>query len=340
MANPITIDKTGDNMNVVILSYYSGIISRGGESFVHELANSLIENDHDVTVYQGGEKLVGAKYKTLKLKNVYELPKFAENVDCVVPLNGRVQAVKSSIWCKTHRKKILISAQSGIGFDDRINAWTFPDALVCLSAFQLKWAKTVNPFIKIVRIPNGVNTDKFNSQVSPMIAKLQHPIVLCVAALVKEKQLDTLIHAVSKLNGVSLLLIGEGPERRRLELLGENLLADRFDIQVKQYSEMPKAYTACDVFAFPTVAQESFGIAMIEAMASGLPVVASNDPIRVEIVGNAGITASPKHVDEFSVAISDTIKKNWGTLPVTQAQKYSWKIIGKCYSDLIYSICQ
>lgn len=54
-------------MKIAFLSFYSGYIPRGIETYVHELANQLVEN-HEVTVYQSGPKLANAKYKTIMVE--------------------------------------------------------------------------------------------------------------------------------------------------------------------------------------------------------------------------------------------------------------------------------
>ena len=67
-------------------------------------------------------------------------------------------------------------------------------------------------------------------------------------------------------------------------------------------------YSAADVLFFPSM-EEGFGIPMIEAMASGLPVVASNIPITKEILKDAGIFVSSYNASEYAEAVIEALNK-------------------------------
>jgi glycosyltransferase involved in cell wall biosynthesis len=135
-----------------------------------------------------------------------------------------------------------------------------------------------------------------------------------------------------------VLLAGEGEGKDFLEKIGKELLGERFLIKSFKYNEMPKVYASCDLFSFPTWKVESFGIVMVEAMASGLPVVASDDPIRREIVGNAGILVDPTNIDEYALALKKALDTDWGDRPQKQAEKFSWDDIAKKYDELFQNL--
>jgi len=73
-------------------------------------------------------------------------------------------------------------------------------------------------------------------------------------------------------------------------------------------------------------------------MASGLPVVAADDPIRREIVGDAGIFVDPTDTDAYAKAIKEALGKNWGDVPRKQAEKFSWDEIALKYERLLKSL--
>jgi len=104
------------------------------------------------------------------------------------------------------------------------------------------------------------------------------------------------------------------------------------------HQTMPFVYTACDLFSYPTSPWESFGIAMLEAMASGLPVVATDDPIRREIVGNAGLFVDPTDSAAYARVLEKALNTNWGDKPRHQAAKFSWDKIVALY-DLCFHNC-
>jgi len=350
-------------MKIAFLSFYSGDIYRGVETFVHELANRLIGLGNEVVVYQRGKRLPGAKYKTviipikidysrkgsyfpfvnyyaLRVKDFTKksLEKMGKDVDIVFPTNGQWQSVLCKLWAKKNDKKIVISGQSGPGLDDRINIYTFPDVFVGLTKYQLSWARRINPCVTSFEIPNGVDLNKFKPDGEKLEFNLPRPIILCVGAFDKWKRQDHAIYAVSKLAKGSLLLVGKGREEKNLKKLGDKLLPGRFRIMSFPHSRMPEVYRSCDLFTFPTVSWESFGIVLVEAMASGLGVIATDDPIRAQIVGEAGILVDPTNVEEYANALAAGLNKSWKKLSREQAEKYSWDDVAKMNNRLFLSL--
>ena len=321
-------------MRIAFLSFYNGLNFRGVETFVHELGNRLVGLGHKVTVYQYGPEIKNSLYKVDSLPAVYSLPDLiVPPPDIIFPLNGRIQSLRAKIWAYGHGKKMVISGQSGIGLDDRLNLYTFPDAFVGLTDFQCQWARKINPVVKIVKIPNGVNSREFRPGVKPQTIGLPRPIILYVAALEPIKRHELLIRAVAKTQA-SLLLVGQGSEEERINELCNSLIPGRYRIMSFTHREMPSVYTACDVFTYPTSPWESFGIAMLEAMASGLPVVAADDPIRKEIIGDAGLLVDPRDSDRYAAGLEKTLTESWGLKPLNQAGIFNWDKIALAYADL------
>ena len=97
-------------------------------------------------------------------------------------------------------------------------------------------------------------------------------LLLHVGRLSAEKGLVMLRHVLQAVPGTQLALVGEGPARRQLETHFAGLPV-RF-AGALQGAELSRAYASADVFVFPALA-ESFGLVVLEAMASGLPLVAA-----------------------------------------------------------------
>lgn len=325
-------------MKVTILSYFSGINSRGVETFVHHIANELVKNKIEVDVFQGGEALTNSLYVTKKLNDPSKLPVIDINSDVIFPLNGRFQSLNSSIWAKINKKKIIISGQSGLGFDDRMNLYTFPNKFIALTKFQSEWAKKINPFVNIGVIPNGVDINLFSYNSKSPKKKTSIPRFLTVGALVKSKRHDLTIKAVSKIPNSYLTIVGEGDQEQDLLKLCKHLLNGRFEIIKSKHSNINDIYQKSDLFVFPTVKYESFGIVLLEAMASNLPIVTNDDQIRREIVGEAGLYVNPEDLDDFANKLNQALDRDWGTIPREQSEKYSWDIIGKQYLQLICNL--
>jgi glycosyltransferase involved in cell wall biosynthesis len=93
---------------------------------------------------------------------------------------------------------------------------------------------------------------------------------------------------------------------------------------------LPTLYAAADLFVFPSLF-EGFGLPVIEAMASGVPVCASNSSSLPEIVGDAGLLFDPESVDEIAESIRRILMDRdlWKTLNargLVQAGKFSWDV--------------
>ncbi len=90
--------------------------------------------------------------------------------------------------------------------------------------------------------------------------------------------------------GARLLVVGDGPERVRLEQLASDLSVRARVIfhGALPHAELPALYAAADVGVFPSVGAEAFGIAIAEVMSCGKPVVASHIGGIPEVVGNEG----------------------------------------------------
>jgi glycosyltransferase involved in cell wall biosynthesis len=324
-------------MKIVFLSYYSGINFRGVETWVHDLANHLQTSGHSVSVYQGGPQLPGSAYNVFPLTSPDSFPVLSWDTDVLIPTNGRLQSLLSRIWSWFHKAQLVIVGHAGLGADDKFNLLCFPDCFVGLTDFQCNWARRINPFIKVVKISHGINLQKFSPDIKPLKLDLPHPVVLYTAALEPIKRHELIIQAIAKTN-FSLLLVGQGSQQDHLSRLGGKLLGSRFQIRQFQPSQMPFVYRACDIFAYPTSPWESFGISLLEAMASGLPVIATDDPIRREIVGQAGLFVNPEDVFQFTAILKKAMKTDWSDKPRRQAEKFSGDQTAETYAKLFINL--
>jgi glycosyltransferase involved in cell wall biosynthesis len=138
--------------------------------------------------------------------------------------------------------------------------------------------------------------------------------ILFVGRVTGEKQIDVLIRALGRLPqhlDAKLTIVGGGDQKRNLELLAEQLgLADRvsFSGYVTE-EELRESYTRATVFAMPSIA-ELQSIATMEAMASGLPVVAADAMALPHLVhdGENGFLFTPGDVDELAARLTDVFE--------------------------------
>lgn len=295
-------------MKIAIVNKYQNKVNRGAETFVSELSKRLSMN-HEVDVLT-------------KIN-------FSKKYDVVIPTNGRLQVFVVRLFTWLTGSKMIVSGQSGIGLDDRLNLYAFPDYFVGLSDFAVNWAKRINPFVKVAKIPNGVDLNKFNDK-NTNAKNINQKTVLAVGAFTQNKRHNLTIKAISKLKNIKLVIAGSGSKNE--------LNTNNFETLETTNDKMPAIYNKADLFVFPTVPWESFGIVLVEAMASGLPVVANDDPIRREIVGNAGLFVDPTDTDAYAAAIENALNTDWGANPRKQAGKFNWDKIAQQYEELFNSL--
>lgn len=352
-------------MKIAFLNIYNGVVDRGAETFVKELASRLASR-HEVNVFQSGDPKGNELYQVTKIPIKWDwsqksgvgtftafifidywnrqIAKFTfklllriykERYDVVIPVNGGWMPAIIRIVTWLNRSKMIISGQSGIGWDDRNNLWCFPNAFVAISSQARAWAKRVNPFVKVEYVPNGVDLNKFTAEGEKYRTELKKPIVLCVGALTKSKRVDLVIKAVAKIKNANLLVVGDGDLRDKIYNLGFKLLGKRFQLIKVSYEKMPEVYRVADVFTLVSEPYYSFENVLVEAMATNLPVVANNDPIRKEIVGNGGLLVDPNDTEEYAEALGKVIKTDWGNKPRIQAERFDWNKIAEKYGELI-----
>ena len=150
------------------------------------------------------------------------------------------------------------------------------DAVTACSAFVLRDLQAAGKIAGVTRvIPNGVDPDEFAGVAAEGAFA---PYVLAVGRLVPQKGFDVLLEAFrsDSLSELNLVIAGEGFERVRLEARVRELgLASRVHlIGSVDRTRLAQLLGGARVFAFPSRG-EAFGIALLEAMAAGVPAVAA-----------------------------------------------------------------
>ncbi len=161
---------------------------------------------------------------------------------------------------------------------------------------------------KVVVCPNGIDVDAIASaQTSGKQALLSvsesTPVLACVGSLETAKGHETLLRAVSLVPDVVVGLVGDGSLWAQLHTLAEELGIESRVRFLGKRMDVPQILKAVDVYVQPSL-WEGFGIAALEAMAAGKPVVASNVPGLAEMVGDAGILFPVGNVDQLARSIA------------------------------------
>ncbi|TMK61064.1 MAG: glycosyltransferase family 4 protein [Actinobacteria bacterium] len=155
-------------------------------------------------------------------------------------------------------------------------------------------------------IPNGVETAAF-AEATPADLGAGTKL-LFVGRLDARKGFPVAVDAFRRLaarrDDLRLVVAGDGPQGSAVDRLDD---ADRARVRMLgrvQHAELPAVAAACDLYLGPATGGESFGVVLVEAMAAGLPVVASDIPGYDEVVrdGVNGLLVPPGNPDALAVA--------------------------------------
>jgi phosphatidylinositol alpha-mannosyltransferase len=165
----------------------------------------------------------------------------------------------------------------------------------CRIAVSKSTQEAVKPYLPGLYqiIPNGIDTDKFNPMVKPLSEfNRARPKILYAGRLEKRKGLPILLEAFplikQRIPEAMLIIVGHGPEEKYCrELAGHlNIEASTFFVGFVQNDDLPHYYASCDLYCVPTPVPEATSIVILEAMAIGKPVVASDFMGYRELLGN------------------------------------------------------
>jgi len=159
---------------------------------------------------------------------------------------------------------------------------------------------------KIVVVPNMVDPRFINSPNSTETKGIL--TILYVGQLYEAKGVDVLLNAVHLLRtrGVKLKIVGHGRKEDELKELARNLgLSEKVEFLGKiENKDVPEIYRSADLFVHPGIWEEPFGRSILEAMASGLPVITSDVGAPPELVNGCGLTFTAGRAEELAFAIS------------------------------------
>ncbi len=211
--------------------------------------------------------------------------------------------------------------------------------IVCLSESQkmLIAAKYTLPLEAIVVIPNGVAETYF---IAKKTSENIVPHLLFVGRLTSQKNLSLLIEAISHMRAkVFLDIVGEGELRKNIEALIQKHKLQNVHLHGQKIGrELIEFYQSADIFVLPSL-KEGFSLSMLEALAAGLPVVASDLPEMRPILGECGVLIQEPTAINYAKALDTLLSnretmRNLSTLSVQMARSYSWERVLDCIEDV------
>ncbi len=212
---------------------------------------------------------------------------------------------------------------------------TLADKIICVSPAIIKDLKNIGIYSKkLVYIPNGVNIKEFE-KIKKRKIKIKKNIVF-FGRLQKQKGVFYLIKAfreiLNKYKDFKLIIIGDGPERKNLEKLATNMKRIIFTGYIKR-ENLLRYLTSAYMIVLPSV-YEGFPLAVLEAMASGRPVITTNLRSIEEVISKGIVMVRPKNIEDLKRGMEFLINnprkaRKIGKLGEKLSKKFDWELVSK-----------
>ena len=217
---------------------------------------------------------------------------------------------------------------------------------------RLKDELVMGGFERLIVVPRGVDTEKFspahrnNSLRESWGAGPGTVVLLSVGRLAVEKNLAVVVNAYCRLKqsgeNVKLIFVGDGPETLALQ----RLCPDAIFAGTKRGKDLAEHYASADLFVFPSLT-ETFGNVTLEAMASGLCVVAYDHAAAGQLIINSqnGLLLTPNDEEGFIAAAHEITRDVTHRAEIRSharetALKNSWSIILSRTEEIFRSLVQ
>lgn len=287
----------------------------------------------------------------------HQLKKRSKEFDVVhahwlIPQGIMQMSVKDTPYIVTGHGGDVTSLNKGILKSMKLKCLERAKAITVVSDALQDYVKQLYPNQKTSIIPMGCDVSRFSSEhrKENFFGQGDRKVVLFVGRLAEKKGVTYLIDAMKKVDNAVLVIVGKGDLepglRQQAEALGDKVVF----AGPKTHDELPEIYASADVFVAPSVTaadgdKEGFGLVILEAMASGVPVVASRSGGIVDIVKDEenGLLCDEKDVEKLSVNISrvledEALSAKLKTAAGHTVEQYSYDNISRRYNDILSGI--
>lgn len=281
--------------------------------------------------------------------------------DAVLAFFGAPSGVAAWFWSFFFRLPYMVSLRGGDvpGFrpydfarQHRLlgpllrQVWRRAAAVVANSEGLRQLGLAFEPRVPVRVIPNGVDLGKFQAG-----ARNWEPArLLFVGRVVYQKGLDLLLNALADLGDLNwaLDIVGDGPRIERLRRQADQLrIGARVNFPGWQSrEELPKTYQQANLFVYPS-RHEGMPNAVLEAMASGLPVLATRIAGNEELVTTeTGVLVPPEDTRALKASLAKLISDSSARERLGAAARkrveaqYSWRKVAQVYLNLMNSVVE
>jgi len=341
-------------MRIVDVNPFFYPFKGGIEHRMHDTSRLLAAKGHDVTVLTGRlpdtpeEEVTADGYRIIRLKstiiNIYN-PPFISSGNVLETLRGLDADVinYNYRWAPSYNKdlrkydgKKVFTYHNmwgeGVGMQAKMSEFNDGRFTSCLDTFDHVIAVSDyvrNDLIRRGYSPAYVTSIPTGLSKYPDKGRGDGDFILSLGRLVRTKGLEYLVEAMKGVD-CKLIICGKGPEEERLKKqIGELGLSDKIEMKGwVEEEEKEKLMGSCRFFVMPSLF-ESLGLAAIELMAHGRPIIHTDVNGLPDTVKDGGISVPPKDpaglAKAMDLLLDDPIyTEELGNNAFRQAQKYRW----------------
>ena len=267
----------------------------------------------------------------------------------IIP-QGIVQSFFKKPYIVTGHGGDISSMNSGILRKLKERCLSNAKMITVVSKYKQQELERLYPGYQNEIISMGVDTTLFEKKtnyVQNYFGQNNKNVILYVGRLAEIKGIYYLIKAMSYVKDAILIIVGEGPERQKLEYLAKESQNEIYFWGSKTHKELKKIYASADVFVVPSItddrgAQEGLPTVIMEAMASGLPVVASNTGGIPQLIKDeiSGLLCEEKNVEQLANSINkllsdERLRQRIIDMAYEAIKEYDYKTIAERYKRII-----
>lgn len=344
-------------------------IDRGAEVAFISVASELARSGHEVTLIGSGVERPGSPYRfihapavrrerfeglpqipTLRSETGWEEASFAPGLlaryrpgdydiaaTCAYPFTQ--WALRRPTFGKRPRQVFITQNGDWPAHSNQAEFRLFDcDGLICTNP---DYFERNRERYRCALIPNGVDLARFAPGPTER-ARFKLPqgrLVLMVSALIPSKRVAEGIAAVARVPDATLVVAGDGPLREEIQKLAAELLPGRFHRLTVPAAEMPALYRSADAFMHLSI-DESFGNVFVEAMASGLPIVAFDTARTRWIIGDEACFPESRDADCLAAAILRALGDARRDRFRKRAEDFGWPAIAARYEAFFRELLQ